>query len=674
MKYLILLISITLPQWVDAANWPGGAAPCNTTLQACVEGSPTFETIFINTSNTIDETITTFNPVSLIAGNGYKPKFAPGRHIEMTNVASTNRTIIIEGLTLNQGRIAYNHQSGSTAGASLNVRRNTILGNSFTSESIRILNQSSQTLTINVDYNQVTYATTTSSSNERGAIRVRTGFNASTTSTGTTTGRVYNNHVVTSGPDSIGIGIVGYTDTEVNLDIAGNEIWGGNTSGIFSYRTGTGSGLTDLDIGNNAFYRNPNVTESFRGVFVQANTGTSNIDIVNNTSIGAFDAFNFDESGTGTLDVYLYNNLMAFGSAGVYTDSATAITNDYNLSYMNPFTDPDFTPGPNHITSNPMIMGLQNARLRPDSPAIEAGNSVALLALGASPYVDADGTVRVKKGNDSVGAQQVDVGAYETGDLYFNHVTDTSGFISIVDNPVLNGNSGLNDLHITSNWNPPGGSGVYNNENEAIYYFNGLWRIFNEGTTSFEPNATFNVHKYGTVNNTFEHTSTSGGINNTIIDHISLNNQSDRIVQVTQHWTGVYNPHPFGVLYFSGSWLIANFDLSNMPVNSNFNVYSQAPSKSAWRHVASPANTFSQVTYIDNPLINGVACAELQVTQSADQGVFNNAPIGVYYEAGQWSIYNQDLSDMLPNSAFHITVNPEQIAQCTDLIFADNFD
>ncbi|WP_223789904.1 DUF7452 domain-containing protein [Marinicella meishanensis] len=670
MKQLITIILLTFAWFTEAANWPDTVAPCNTTLQACVDGVAEYETIFINTSTVIDESISAIKSVSLVAGNGYRPVFAAGRHVELTHVANSNRTTRIEGLTFERGRIAYNHQSGSTTGGALVIRNNRVLDNAFQFESIRILNFSNQTLTLNVDYNQVHYTATSGSSNSRGAIRVQTGFSPTSGSSGVTFGRIYGNSVFTAGPDSIGIGLFTYADTELSLDVGGNEVWGGQTGGLFSFSTG-GTALVDLDIGNNAFYANA-VGELFRGVFLQSFAGTTSADIVNNTALGAFDAFNFDESTPGALDVYLYNNLMAYGSAAVYTDSQTTLTNDFNLSYMNSFSDPDFIPGPNHLNVNPEIMGLHNGRLRPGSPALEAGNGLALLALGATPFVDADGTSRIKKGDASVGAQLVDIGAYESGDLFFNHVTNSAGHISTMDNDAFNDNSALDNIHVTANWNPPGGSGVYNNDHEGIYYASGFWRIFNQGFTAFEPNATFNVHQYGNTSNTIEHTA-SGGNNNTVIDHSSLNNQSDRIVQVTQNWIGEYNPHPVGVLYFSGSWLIANFDLANIPANSHFNVYSQPPSKSAFKHVASAANTFDQVTYLDHPLINGVACAELQVTQSGEQGVFNDAPIGVYYEAGSWSIYNQDLSDMLPNSAFHIMVNPAQIAECTDLIYADDF-
>ena len=71
-----------MPSWAWAVDWPSGTAPCNSTLLACVEGSPAYTTIFINTDSTINENIFTSNPVSLIAGKGYKPIFSSGNGIK----------------------------------------------------------------------------------------------------------------------------------------------------------------------------------------------------------------------------------------------------------------------------------------------------------------------------------------------------------------------------------------------------------------------------------------------------------------------------------------------------------------------------------------------------------------------------------------------------------------
>jgi len=151
-----------------------------------------------------------------------------------------------------------------------------------------------------------------------------------------------------------------------------------------------------------------------------------------------------------------------------------------------------------------------------------------------------------------------------------------------------------------------------------------------------------------------------------ILDHSSLISGVERMVQITQNWQGVYNPHPVGILPFFGHWLVVNMDLEPMPVGSHFNVCSQESSKSAWKHIACEANSSNNFTLINHPLINGVNCAQLQVTQSAEEGVFNGAPIGVFYFWDTWVIFNQDDSTMLPGSAFHVMVNPAQIDECIE--------
>lgn len=675
MKYLILLFLLATPQLGHSLiNWPGGPAPCDTTLNACVAGSPDYETIQINTNDEINETIAVFKPVSLVAGNGYRPVFGSGHHIEMTNVATTNRTVRIEGLTFINGRIAYNHQGGSSAGGSLIVRNNVVLSNSSANQNIRILNFSSQTLDLSIDYNQLHYTANQFTTAINGAITIQTG-SPTGSQTGTIEGQVYGNTISSTGQDSVGVGVYGFAGTDINLNVAGNELTGGHDGGIYVTRSDSSTGDTAINIGNNAFYAYSE-DENFKGVYIEGLAGSISANIINNTAIGAFDAFRFDEIGSAVVVASLYNNIMAFGDAGVVIGANPSLTNDYNLSYMNNFNSAAFTPGPNYMTSNPMIMGKQNARLRPGSPAIEAGNSLQLLLLGATPFVDADGTNRIKKGNNLAGAQQVDIGAYETGDLHFTHeVNSPVNHISEFNHPELTGNSALDNLHVSANWNPPGSAGIYNNDNEGVYYNGSQWTVFNQAITTFNDGAAFNVHGFANTSSTFEHSATEVSSNNTILDNLSLNNQRNRILQVTQNWRGTYNPHPITVFYFNDRWLIANTDLNDIPVGSNFNVYSQAPSKSAWVHVATSANIVSNYTLIDHPLINGVDCAEIQVTQSAENGVFNDAPTGVFYAVAsqRWGIFNQDLSVMSNNATFHLTVNPEQIAACTDLIFKDSF-
>jgi hypothetical protein len=674
MKYIIYLFSLLVTANCQALiSWPAGPAPCNGTLQACVDGVSEGEVIQLNTNNTIFETITASKQISLVAGTGYRPIFGNGHGIEITGNTSVNRTVRFEGLTLLNGRIAYHHFSSSTAAATLMIRNNQILANSVETEAIRVINSSDQELTLNIDYNHINYLRFTSSTLPRGAINIRNGFEAGTTFS-TVSGRVYGNTISAQGAASVGIGVFSYTSTTIDLIIAGNEITGGADGGVFIERP-NGSGVSTLNIGNNAFYQQAD-QELSKGVYLNGLSGTIDADIVNNTMVGIYDGLFFRETAGATVDVYLYNNLITRGGTPVDTDTGTNITNDYNLFYLNDFVDTDFVPGANHLTANPLIKGQYNGRLKAGSPAIEAGEGLAVLALGATPAVDADGTQRFKKGDDTPGAQLVDIGAYEFGDLLFSHdVASAGSHISPLNHPLLNGDPAIDGLHITSNYSPPGETGVYNNDNEGVYYELGNWWVFNQSTVNLSPGASFNVQHYANTSNTIEHTSDEAASISTIVDHFSLNNQPDRILQVTQHWTGVYNPHPFGVFYFGSSWVISNFDGANMPVGSTFNIHSQPASKSAFLHRVTPANSSGgHITYVRHPLLDNVECAEIQVTQSAEEGVFNDAPIGVWYAGNTWTIYNQDISEMPENSAFFVSFDPAQIADCTDLIFADSYD
>lgn len=74
----------------------------------------------------------------------------------------------------------------------------------------------------------------------------------------------------------------------------------------------------------------------------------------------------------------------------------------------------------------------------------------------------------------------------------------------------------------------------------------------------------------------FIHKAVAGNINGhtTAIDHPLTNNDPTAILFVTPNFAAgnVFSPHPVGVTYSSGKWLIFNEDIVAMPVNVAFNV------------------------------------------------------------------------------------------------------
>ena len=84
-----------------ASVWPG-AAPCNTTLQACVDATPEGGTVSIATDTPIAENINLYNrSISLVAAAGRKPNFASGNWISVTAAPiHGNQDVTLRGLRL----------------------------------------------------------------------------------------------------------------------------------------------------------------------------------------------------------------------------------------------------------------------------------------------------------------------------------------------------------------------------------------------------------------------------------------------------------------------------------------------------------------------------------------------------------------------------------------------
>ncbi len=646
--------------------WPDTTTPCNNTLQACIDGSPEGEYIEIRTDGPIVEDVFTNKVVSLVAGDGYNPTFSANRSITINSNTTTARTVIVKGLTLTKGRLQMIH---SGANNTFIIENNTILDSLGTVPSIHIGAFSNAVLDLQINYNDIHNTAENSGVPAYGALNII----KRTAPLGTVTGQIYGNQVTALGIDSMGIRLYDETDTQFNMNITGNEVYGGSQGGLFIHRGGGDSGHMDMDVSSNAFYREGNIYFN-SGIHVISDAGTTEVDIVNNSMINCRWGIELKQNG-GSLDALIYNNLVTQCGIGFDFGAGVTVSNNYNLSFDNS-SNFNYTPGANALDVDPKIKGLLNARLRPDSPADGAGNNTILIAVGDAPFIDADGLLRLKNGSNG---NNVDIGAYERGDVNFTHHSTSTTHITTIDNEATNNLASLDNLHITANFNPNGVGGVYNNDHEGIFFsnaFGDVWAIFNQGLQALNSNAAFNVTRFASQSNTFEHTKSSAGSNNTPINNSSLNGNNNLILQVTQHWTGTYNPHPFGVIYFGSQWAVINFDLVDMPQGSNFNVYHQNRSKSAWEHIATAGNTFTSSTFLNNRIINGVPCAQVQVTQSASQGVFNDSPIGVAYSHvnEQWYVFNQDFAGMPLNAAFHVLINPEQVAQCSDLIFQDDFE
>ena len=127
---------------------------------------------------------------------------------------------------------------------------------------------------------------------------------------------------------------------------------------------------------------------------------------------------------------------------------------------------------------------------------------------------------------------------------------------------------------------------------------------------------------------------------------------------------GAYG-HNTGVWYVPGEnkWAIFNQDLAAVPAGSAFEVV-VPPAEEGFVHRAGPADTFGNVTYMDDPLLNGRPNVDVSVTQNwnpggGGRGVYNDHPVGVLYDeaVGKWFVYNEDGARMPRGAAFNVAVS-----------------
>jgi hypothetical protein len=154
----------------------------------------------------------------------------------------------------------------------------------------------------------------------------------------------------------------------------------------------------------------------------------------------------------------------------------------------------------------------------------------------------------------------------------------------------------------------------------------------------------------------------------TLIDHPLANNNPSAIVFVTPNAsplgvTGASSPNPMAVGFHAGSQRWSIIDEAGFPIamGASFNVRVSAYTSftsSGRRHRATSANTFHNFTDIDDPAINNNPNAVVVVTRALGlPGDPGNGPhphaVGVWYNNGKWSIFNEDGAAMPVGRTFN---------------------
>lgn len=662
---------------VVASVWPG-AAPCNTTLQACVDATPDGSGVVIVTDTPIAESINLYNrSISLVAGAGRKPNFAPGHWISVTAAPiHGNQDVTLRGLRLTNAYV--NASYGGTGTARYDFSGLVLQQESGAPTYLRVEARNGATVEARVYDNRV----------RAQPANLNAGLIELVATGGTLNAEAYYNQIdntSTVATDGAGIFVDVTNAGAGRYKLHGNQVRGGFfRSGIFVSEglfSSTTSAFEARVYSNVVVCAEPSGSSSGgSGIGFTVNNGSINAQALNNTLTRCnfgISANNWSGGGAaGAAISGLVKNNLVVGTRGLtFTPALTpSLSNDYNLLNVGSNTA---TLGANTITADARLVALTAPRLRADSPAIDAADNAALalgLIFNTLPTNDADGLRRIKGDPDNA-----DIGAFEYGDQHLLHVArsgNISGHITTIDNTLLNDSPTANPV-VTPHWNGSG-AGVANDAPLGIYYGASRWRLFNEETTVAMPQgAAFNTFVPASGGGSFRHVSSAGNSSAyvTQLDNSSVNNLPERIILVTQNWSaggGIYNPHPIGLDYLAGSgrWRIVNIDLAGtMPLNAGFNVYAQQASPNAFR--VSPSVSGNAIE-LDHPLLNDIACARPQVTR-----IYGGSAVprnfDVYYGVGngRWRIYSY--AALNPGDAFNVLVDPAQVADCSDRIFANGF-
>ncbi len=668
----VVVSALSVPAGAAIRTWPG-VGPCAGTLQACLDGATAGDDILIATNVAIAENLTLSKSLALEPSAGFAPRLAPGFGITGSPSGGANFNVAVRRLALTDARVDLTHSGSGTA--DIEIRGLTFTStNTATAAGIRVSATLSGAAVMRITENQLRVAVPTLFDS---AVKVEfVGSNGAA--------MVDFNHVETVA-DAGGWGIVADVTlgSTATVTIANNEVrglYGRNaitvTEGLFS---STPSTVTARVIGNAVVGRN----RQGGGISHTINAGSINTQLLSNTAVDAGFATSFSRwsgsPGTGTITGVVENNLLAFSYRGlsINPEFQAGVAENYNLLFGN---DGNFyTPGANDVTADPLLRAINNPRLAQGSPAINAGHSsvttAALTAAGLG-QLDTDGLRRVK-------ASVVDIGAYEYGDVSLLARANSPAFnYFVLNHPAINGLPNARLFAVSNFGATDQPAPVADPEPLGMWYSAGTWRIFNQDTASVMPaGARFNVFAPGAGAGVFVHTATSGSITSphvTLINDPSLNSNPNKIVLVTPNWNpggapGIYNNHTLSIGYFSSSWFILNNDFVALTVNAAFNVYAQDPSPNAFIHAATAANIAGAGTSLDHSLLNGVRCAQVNVTPRT--GTHGDATFQVLYNHGtqRWVIFNTNGPAMANGAEFFVVLDAGQVFDCTDLIFKDGF-
>jgi hypothetical protein len=657
---ILILLSSALS---DAATltWPG-VAPCNGTLQACIDAAVPGDTVEIATNAPVVEDVLVRKSLHLRPAPGRRPVLARSLDLQVPNLSpGLVAQITVEGITLAESGIRVMHAT-STSGV-VRLRGNVIqsvplAGSWFNGAAVRVTAASSRTLELEITGNLIDARLPVP------GYLGHAGLVIAGEGSGELTGLIARNRVLMhAAPSAPGIGVQRERG-DTNLRIGLNRIEGSNYGhGIRFMATGTATASHIVAVYNNVVVGQQHPA-SGAGIVIRTDHAEVLSQVLSNTVTHGQRGLLVE----GAVDMQLANNLFAYNGEDVLIDDSGAVEYQNNLSHGNGQMRLAGTAG--LVTGSPRL-AYDGFRTRPGSAATDAGDA----DIGMSPmdFVDIDGLPRYK-------GAAIDIGAFESGSRHVLHRAGASNtFANISRIGTLMGMPGANP-QLTQNWNPVGSGGVYNNQPVGIYYNDGRWIVFNENFAPMPMSAGFNVFVPGTQSsghlsapaNTFDGAS--------LINRDDLNGRPDAFLLATHDWSGHGSPGQYmttrwGIAYLGGWWNLIDLE-APFPYGRGFNLHIQWRSPSAFVHTSTAGNVQVNWTTIDHPALNGRRCALLQVTPRTDGDMPALQQLGVWYTPeGRWAVFHQGFAPMPLGVRMHVLFDPAQVESCSrESIFRDGIE
>ncbi len=373
-----------------AAVWPG-AAPCATTLQACIDGVSAGETVLVATDTPVGEDLSIGKSLTLTHEVGFAPTIA-GQMLLASDASPV--AITVSGLAIE----APIRTVVRTGDLDLRLLGNTITSNFSNRFAVELTSDLSLPdtgdLSAEVRDNDIRVTGPTPADACGGVLLVPT------TSEQVSATIVHNSLFVDGCPQGAGILAGASPGRAVTVDVVRNTLVVPNTGtgiALQNFAPGPTSILTARVVGNL-------VRGELFGVGVSAIDsagGTLAVQLANNTIVDHDTGVLLLANAGDPMSGEAANNIVAFHSTEGLGISAAGVSNRHNLVFGNGVDN--FPPGPGTVFADPQFVGGPSFHLLPGSPAIDAG---ANDAVPADLTLDLDDAPRIQ-------GAAVDIGAFE---------------------------------------------------------------------------------------------------------------------------------------------------------------------------------------------------------------------------------------------------------------------